>query len=150
MSNVPKEQRTETKLECLINARKLCDYSLVILKNNNNNFKVMPSGDPEKDKKNPPQPELVAKIRETVLDLFMSAFSANEVYLNKDNYRHRRNLQDKSVSKCNELLALIELSAPIFHIWPKRYKYWTEYIILVRNQIQKWKENDYKRFKKLK
>lgn len=100
-----------------------------------------------KDINNPPQPQLIAKIRETVLDIYMSAFSANEVYLNKNNYQHRRNLQDKSISKCNELLALIELSVPIFHIWPKRYDYWTGQIVLVRNQLQKWKENDYKRFK---
>lgn len=149
MSNVPKEQRNESQLEGLINAKKLCVYTLTILQNNNN-FKVVPCGDAEKDKKNPPQPELVAKIRETVLDLYMSAYSANSTFLNKNNYRHRRNLQDKSTSKCNELLALIELSAPIFHLPPKRYTYWTQQTVLVRNQLQRWKDNDYKRYKNLK
>ena len=115
MSQVPKEARKISKLECLINARKLCKYTLIILQNNEN-FKVRPCGDPEKDAKNPPQPELVSKIRETMLDAYLSAYSANETYLNKDNYKHRRQLQDKSISKLNELLALMELSIPIFHI----------------------------------
>lgn len=86
MSNVPAEARTATKLECLINARTLCTYTLKILQNNEH-FKILPSGNKEKDKINPPQPELVTKLRDTVLDVYISAYSANEVYLNEENYR---------------------------------------------------------------
>lgn len=148
MSQVPKEKRTQSKLECLIKARKLCNYSLKILANNKN-FKTRPSDDEKDDEINPPQPELVAKLRETVLDIYMSAYSANETYLNKDNYRHRRQLQDKSISKCSELLALIELSRPIFHIPYKRVEYWGGLTLLVRNLLSSWKDGDYKRYKRL-
>ena len=148
MSEVPAEKRGKQKFKVLVDARSLCKYTLNILKNNKH-FKVEKSGNAEDDEKNPPQPELVEKMRNTVIDIFISAFSANETVLTKDNYRHRRQLQDKSIAKCNELLALVEMSIPIFHIHMKRVKYWTEQIVLVRNLIQAWKESDYKRYKRM-
>lgn len=148
MSGVPAEARSKQKLKVLIDARRLCKYSLAILQNNNS-FKTRPSGNEDADLKNPPQPELVSKMRDTVIDIFISAYSANETYLNKANYKHRRQLQDKATAKCNELMALIEMGIPIFHIPVHRVEYWVGQCMLVRNQIQAWKESDYKRYKRL-
>lgn len=148
MSGVPAEARGKQKLKVIMDARRLCKYSLTILQSNKN-FKVRPTGNDEDDAKNPPQPELVSKMRDTVMDIFICAYSANETYFSETNYRHRRQLQDKSVAKCNELLALVEMSIPIFHINYKRVEYWTNLIVLVRNQIQAWKESDYKRYKRI-
>jgi len=148
MSQVPSEARGKQKLKVLTDARSLCRYSLNILQNNRH-FKVRPTGDEEDDTRNPPQPELVAKIRETVLDAYISAFSANETVFTKDNYRHRRQLQDRSIAKLNELLALIELSIPVFHTDLRRVEYWTGCVKSVRGQVQTWKESDYRRFKRM-
>ena len=146
--SVPKEARGEQKFKVLIDARKLAKYSINILASNKS-FKTRQTGNIEDDAINPPQPELVSKMRDTAIDVYISAFSANETVLTKSNYRHRRQLQDKSIAKCNELLALVEMSIPIFHINSKRVKYWTSQIVCVRNQIQKWKESDYSRYRKM-
>ena len=138
----------EQKLKALIDARRLCKYSLQILQNNKY-FKTKLSGDEEDDIKNPPQPEYVAKMRETVMDIYISAYSANETYLNKGNYKHRRQLQDKAISKCNEMMALIEMGIPIFHISLRRVKYWIGQLMLVRSQLSAWKDSDYKRYKRM-
>lgn len=123
-------------------------YSLVVLKNNKN-FKCYPSGDPEDDQRNPPQPELVGLMRNTIIGAYVTAYSANETPFTKANYSHRRKLQDKSIALLNEMLALVEMSVPIFHIPIKRFGRWSAWIVCVRNRIQAWKESDYKRYRRM-
>ena len=132
---VPSGARKETTLNALIEARKLVRYSLTILASNKN-FKARLSGDEQDDRINPPQPELVRMMKQCVIDIYISAYAANETPFTKNNYLHRRRLQDKSVSKCNELLALIEMCVPIFHIPAKRFGYWGEMIVCTRGLIQ--------------
>lgn len=146
--SVQKEARGKRKFKVLIDARSLAKYTLHILKNNKH-FKSMPTGDAEDDLVNPPQPELVGEMRNTVIAIFISAYSANETPFTKQNYRHRRQLQDKAISKCNELLALVEMSIPIFHIPLNRVENWSSQIVCVRSQLQSWKESDYTRYRKM-
>lgn len=89
MSSVPSEARKQSQFEPIIKARSLCNYTLKILKNNKN-FKAMPTGNPEDDLKNPPQPELVERIRNTVIDMYIAAFTANDTKFVKENYKFRR------------------------------------------------------------
>lgn len=145
---VPTEARQETKLTALIEARKLVKYSVKVLQNNNH-FKQRPSGNEADDMNNPPQPEIVSAMRSAVVEAYTSAYSANETPFTADNYRHRRQLQDKSIAKLNELLALLEMSIPIFHIPARRFGFWGNFIVCVRNRIQAWKESDYKRYKRM-
>lgn len=77
MSEVPAEARGYQKFKVLLDALQLCKYTLLILKNNKN-FKVRPSGDQDDDVRNPPQPELVWKMRETVMDIYITAYSATD------------------------------------------------------------------------
>lgn len=146
--SVPSEARSETKLNALIEARKLVRYPLQVLANNKN-FKAEQTGDEEDDNRNPPQPELVAKMRETILDAYICAYSANETPFTKDNYRHRRQLQDRSIARLNEMKALIDLAVPVFHMSLKRCRFWASWIVCVRNRIQAWKESDYKRYRRM-
>lgn len=148
MSGVRKEERNETKAEFLLQARELCRYSLKIL-GNNKHFKSRPSGNDADDAKNPPQPQLVKRLQETVEDIYALAYSANETPFTKDNYRHRRQLQDKAISRCNEMAGLVEMSVPVFHIPYGRFGYWTSKIKYTRNLIQKWKESDYRRYRRM-
>ena len=148
MSQVPSEARVETKYKPIMTARMLCKHSLKVLANNRI-FKARPTGDPEDDAKFPPQPELVARMRDTALDIYISAYTANETVLTKDNYRFRRQLQDRAVARCNELLALAELAIPLFHFPRARYGYWGALIVYTRNLIQKWKKTDYDRYRRM-
>lgn len=146
--SVPAEARSETKLTVLIEARRLVRHSLRNLANNNV-FKAVPSGDEEDDRKNPPQPELIARMKTTILDAYLAASAANDTPFTKDNYRHRRQLQDKSLALLNEMKALVELSVPVFHLSLRRADFWIKFIVGVRNRIQAWKESDYKRYKRM-
>lgn len=148
MSEVPKESRKQSQLQGIIDARNLCKYSFKILKNNNN-FKYKETGDAKKDAQKPPQPELIGSLREIILSIYMSAYSANEVHLDENNYKHRRQLQDKSISKCDEALALIELAADIFRTPIKRVQYWSELILKTRAELTAWKKSDYNRIQKI-
>lgn len=132
----------------LVDFRSLEKYSLKILKNNKY-FKAVPSGDVQDDYENPPQPELVNMMRTTIVEAFISAYSANETPFTKENYRHRRQLQDKSIAKLNEMLALVEMGVTIFHISTKRFGYWSAWIVCIRNKVQAWKESDYKRYRRM-
>lgn len=85
----------------------------------------------------------------TIVEAFQSAYAANETPFTKENYRHRRQLQDKSIAKLNEMLALVEMRVPIFHIPVRRFGYWGGWIVCIRNRIQAWKESDYKRYRRM-
>jgi len=146
--SVPSEARSRQTFKPIEDARRLCAYSLQVLKNNRN-FKSYPSGDEEDDSLNPPQPELVAMMQKTAMEIYICAFSANDIYFSATNYQTRRRLQDKSIAKCRELGALVELTVPIFHTPLKKVEFWTEQIRLVRDQIQAWKESDYQRYKRI-
>lgn len=148
MSSVPAEGRDQTKLQALTEAKDLVNHSLRNLANTKI-FKVAPSGDPEDDRRNPPQPELVARMKNTVTDAYLAAHSANETPFTKDNYRHRRQLQDKSIALLNDMTALIELCVPVFHFSVRRADYWIKFTVSIRNRIQGWKESDYKRYKRM-
>lgn len=148
MSEVPAEIRTPSKFEPILMARNLAKYSLNILANNKT-FKALPTGDVEYDVKNPPQPEFVGELRKASLSIYKTAYAANETQLNKDNYKHRRNLQDKAISECTELMALIELSMKVFHLSFKRVKYWLNFTLIVRERLRKWRDADLKRYKRL-
>ena len=148
MSSVPAEAREQTKFQILIDMRLLVKYSLKILQNNKC-FKAFPSGNAQEDIANPPQPELVNLLRMTIIEAYQSAYSANETPFTKDNYRHRRQLQDKSAAKLNEMLALVEMSVPVFHISIQRFGKWSAWIVCIRNRVQAWKESDYKRYRRM-
>ena len=126
----------------------LVKYSLKILANNKH-FKSVPTGDLIDDSKNPPQPELIGKLRDAIISAYTSAYSANETPFTKANYKHRRQLQDKSIAMLNEMLALVEMSVPIFHISAKRFGRWSAWIVCDRNRVQAWKESDYKRYRRM-
>lgn len=146
MSSVPAEARTPSKFEVILETRALCAYTMKIL-SNNNHFKVRPSGNAEEDAKYPPQPEVVGKMCDLMLGIYTAVYSANEIKLN-ENYKLRRQLQDKAIAGCNELLALAELSIPMFHIERKRFGYWGSKIVYVRNKIRAWKRSDYDRHRR--
>lgn len=59
---------------------------------------------------------------------------------------YRNNLQRQAILDCNNLLALIGLARPLFHLKGKKVKYWSEKVIKTRNYIKRWRESDQKRY----
>ena len=136
---VPESKREENKLQVLLDAQSLAAYTLRICKNP----KVF---DPEY------RDAFTYKITDTSIDIFVRLWTANNILMKpgtenfNDNRRERKRLQDEAARYCNNMLALIQIAKPLFHLTGKRVRFWGKNIIKVRNLIRAWQESDNKRF----
>ena len=64
----------------------------------------------------------------------------------KELFAYRNKLQRQAILDCNNLLALIGLARPLYHLKGKKVKYWSEKTLKTRNYIKKWKESDQNRY----
>lgn len=135
---VPEAQRGVGKFDVLIKANNLAVYTMRITKNPKNFA-------PEY------QTALTDDIIRTAKDIFIKCWTANNIRVGDDpeNWRARKRLQEEAARDCNNLLALIQIAKPLFHLETKRVKYWGEKTIEVRNRIRDWKDGDSKRYNKL-
>lgn len=135
MSSVLKSKRGETKFDLIIKARELCVYTLRITDNKN----VFPIGCQE---------DLISQIRNLSIDIFKSLYDANNIDIRKTNknlkedFKTRRRYISKAIRECYDLLALIQIAKPIFHLSSKRIKYWAYLTINVREGARGLKESD--------
>lgn len=138
--SVPESKRQENKLQVLLDAQSLTSYTLRICKNP----KVF---NPEF------QHLLTEKITNTSIDIFVDLWTANNILMKPGtenftkNRKDRKELQQKAAHNCNNMLALIQIAKPIFHLTGKRVRFWGKNIIKVRNLIRAWEESDNKRYK---
>lgn len=99
---------------------------------------------PEVDK------DLVHTIQRTSRRIHIDAFKANEIRVDSIGKKKKRlELQRRAIDSCNELLALIEMTRPVFHTSNKRRVYWAKKTIETRSYLEKWNESDAKRYRKL-
>lgn len=133
---VPESQRGENKFEVLVKAQQLTVYTIRIC----TNPKIF-------------LPEYRGALTDDIVrvakDIFLDLWTANNIVLNKSEHDNsqRHILQEQAARNCNNLLALMELARPVFHLKAKRIKYWAELTILVRKLIRSWIESDAKRVK---
>ena len=121
-------------MEACVKARELCVYTLRITVN-------------PKIFKPEYQHALTDKIVDTALEIQNLSWSANNVLVNsaEDMYR-RLDYQDRAADACNNLLSLIEIAKPIFHLATKRVIHWSGLAIETRKLIRAWREADRKRY----
>ena len=81
-------------------------------------------------------------------DIYVFAWNGNNVYVTKDNGRweQREKLQLLAISKCNELLALINIARRLFHLKGSKVKYWSQMTIDTRMILRKWHEANAKQY----
>lgn len=140
--SVIESQKGENKFEVLIKSRNLASYTINICDND----KVFTKEHKE---------SLTRKITDIAIDIFCCVNEANEIViridLSKDdlskNLKERQELQYKAIRDCKQLLSLIQIAKPVFHLTSKRVKYWGEMTIEVRTLIQRWKDADRNRLK---
>ena len=133
--SVPAGERTQNKFEVILKARELAKYTLDITKNKNIFL-------PEY------QTALTNDIINTVKDIFMKCWTANNIRVTKTEEAERRlDLQAQAAEKCNNLLAQIDLAKTVYHLKSKRIKYWAGKTILVRSLIREWRTSDTRRYK---
>ena len=81
-------------------------------------------------------------------DIYVFAWNGNNVYVTKDNGRweQREKLQLLAISKCNELLALINIARRLFHLKGSKVKYWSQMTLDTRMILRKWHEANAKQY----
>jgi len=135
---------TPTKLQAIVDAKRLASYTSHIVKNVNV-FK------PEDDFNDDLRTELVHTSR----SVYTSAWSANRISV-KDNetseelFRNRLDLQTISIRLCGDLLALIEIAWSQFHLPSKKVKNWGSMVLDVESKLIGWHKSDTERFREYK
>jgi len=81
-------------------------------------------------------------------DIYIYAWNGNNIYVTKENgrWKEREKLQLASISKCNELLALINIARRLFHLKGNKVKYWTQLTIEARGIIRRWHDAGAKQY----
>ena len=94
------------------------------------------------------QQALTDDIIKCAKDIYVFAWNGNNVYVRKDNgrWKDRERLQLASISKCNELLALINIATRLFHLKGNKVRYWTRLTVDTRNLLRKWHESGVKQY----
>lgn len=131
--SVPVNQRSTGKLEVIVKARELAEYTIIIV-SNPKHF------DPEYKE------AIGDKLVDTALKIYTLCFSANAVMLETER-TERRIKQEEAVNLCNEFEALIELSKGLYHLSTKRCVYWVRQVQTVKKLIRSWRDSDAKRLR---
>lgn len=135
---VNESERGHGKFEVLIKANDLACYTMRITKNP----KIFL---PEY------QTALTNDIIHTAKEIFIKAWTANNIRVGNDayNWQERKRLQEEAARECNNLLALIQMAKPLYHLSGKRVKFWANKTIAVRQELRDWKAGDTKRYSSL-
>lgn len=97
------------------------------------------------------QTALTNDIIHTAKEIFTKAWTANNIRVGDEprNWLARKKLQQEAARECNNLLALIQMAKPLYHLTSKRVKYWGQKTIEVRQALRDWNAGDTKRYGKL-
>lgn len=135
--SVPVNQRSHGKLEACVKAHDLAVYTLRITKNK----KIFTTDYQEC---------LTDHIISAALNIYIFSKAANDLTVrtpqDRDNFDERCKLQKLAIIECGNLMSLILLAKPIFHLSSKRVKYWHTMTKETRCLIKAWSDSDKKRF----
>lgn len=140
--SVPASDRQDGKLTVLVVALKLTKYTLQITKN-------------QKIFKPEYNTAITNDIIHTAKEIYILAWRANNIRVrdpndpdgDADRLKERLQLQAAAIEQCNELLPLIQIAKPIFHLSVGRVEYWGKLTINARTYLRSWRAADKKRYK---
>lgn len=134
--SVPVNQRSHGKLEAYTKAYDLVTYTMKIT-SNKNIFTVEY------------QDQLTNYIISAALDIYMLTGYANSLSIktasDMPSCRKRIEAQEEALKRCGDLMRLIFIAKPIFHLSSKRVKYWTGLTKETKTLIKAWSDSDRKR-----
>ena len=132
---VPVSRRGENKLAAAIAAHELAVYTIKICCN----AKVFV---PEY------QTALTRDIVDTAKNIAKLTMRANNVLVKSTQLAQMRlRYQHEAANYCNDLLVLIQLAKPVFHLAGKRVKYWGGLVLKARELIRAWHDANAKEYK---
>ena len=125
--------RTHGHLEAQIKARDLASYTYKIC----DNKKVF---DPQHE-------SLILRIEDLVTNICLCCWHANNIRVNKaSDWDERSKLQKKADRLCGDLLCIMQISKPVFHLRERRIKYWGGMACETQDKIRAWHQGDCKRY----
>lgn len=127
--------RNKGKLEVIIKALDLADYTIKITANEkvfDPKFRAAVTDD------------LVAHAK----DIYLICWTANNIRVTSDieTYKKRKELQDEAIVKCTVFLGMLDIAKKVFHLETRRVTYWGNKIINCRKLIRAWRNADKKRY----
>ena len=136
--SVNESNRSKTELSTAVKARELTCYTIRITTNEKIFVPQFKSA-------------LTDKIIADAVDIYRNVWTANNIRVGKsvENWKRRSEHQKRAKDLCNDLLALVGIAKPLFHLTSKRIEYWTGLIIEVRTMIIAWHDKDSDRYKGL-
>lgn len=136
--SVPVNARNKGKLEVFSKSLALCKYTLEITSN-------------EKVFIPRYQAPLTSRIADAAIAIHADAWKANNIVVSsRETLEERQALQAASIAACYELLSLVDIAKPIFHLETRRVIYWTKLVLEARSLLRAWKDADAERYRKYK
>ena len=130
------DRQESVKFGLLTRAQALVKYTLQITSN-------------EKVFKPEYQRALTDDINNAAKTIFLSAFEANNIWVeDESDIRRRYAKQKEALIACDRLLALMEIAYSVFHLRAKRIKYWGTKTVDVKHRLRAWISSDAKRYGK--
>lgn len=82
-------------------------------------------------------------------DIYIFAWNGNNIYVREghtERWPKREELQLNAISKCGEMLALINIARRLFHLKGKKVRYWSQLVIESRRLLRRWHEANAKQY----
>lgn len=133
--SVTEDNRKEGKLKVCVLARKVANHTLVVTANE----KIFV----------PRFQKLTDELIKTALGISMHCWTANNIRVTcRDDWLERNRLQKLAVRECDELLALIDIARPQFHLRLQKVRHWGLLAVEAKQYIKAWNEKDKARYSK--
>ena len=135
--SVVKSKRTESKLEVLLVANQIAEYTICICSNEESFPKRY-------------RWCLTNKLVDLAMDINNMVQEANAIYVKTaSDYQIRRDLQTKALASTYSLLSDIDLAHRIFGIDGRRNDRWVGQVTNAQILIRNWRKTDAERYKRL-
>lgn len=131
--SVRKDERKDNRFQLPLKARQVAAHTLQITSNKN----VFPVGVAE---------DLQKEVNQLAMNIYANVKTANDIDLFKHR-EQRKKYQLEAYHQCIKLIALIDLTIPVYHFEKKRARFWCDITVEVRDGISKWIESDNRRYK---
>lgn len=84
---------------------------------------------------------IVTRIHESAINVYLYARRANRIRVTQDDpdsKKYRLDLIFESVLSCDELLDLITIARPLYHLKTKKYENWIRMVVTIKSQLSAW------------
>lgn len=95
---------------------------------------------------------IVKEIRTSALNSYLYARRANRIRVTKEDVKskdYRLELILESILACDEVLDLITVARPLYHLRSKKYEYWIKLVVETKTLLNAWYQSEKKRYAKL-